>query len=65
MTLLGLIVWLLILGAIAFLVSKSPITNPDFKTFINYVLLVVAVIIVIVFVVGLLGGNVSGVLNLK
>ena len=64
MSILSLLVVLLILGAVSFLVSKAPILNPDFKTFINYVLIVVGVVVVLVFLVNLLGGNTSG-LNLR
>lgn len=52
---IALLVYLGILGAAAFLVDVAPFLNPTFKSFINWVLVVVGVIVVAVFVLGLLG----------
>jgi len=65
MTLLTLIITLFILGLIAWLVSISPITNPTFKSFINFALIVVGAIVLIAFVIGVFGGNVGKFGNLK
>lgn len=51
MTIVTLIVWLLILGFVAWLVSISPITEPTFKKFIIYALIVVGAFILISFVI--------------
>ncbi len=55
MTLIALIFTLIILGFTAFLVSKAPMLNPDWKAFINYLLLAVGGFLVIVFVASLFG----------
>lgn len=55
MTLIALVVWLLILGFIAWVVNQSPITDPTFKQFIVWALIVIGAILLISFVVHSVG----------
>ncbi len=60
MSLIGLIVWVLILGLIAYLISAAPFISAPFKTIANYILIVIAVIVVISFLLGLSGATGTG-----
>ncbi len=52
---LPLIVWLLILGFLAWLVEKAPIISPTFKTFIVYALIIVGAAMLLSFIVDITG----------
>lgn len=62
MTILALIVYLVVLGIIAYLVNLAPFIQQTFKTFIVYVLILIGAIILISFVLGLVG---SPTINLR
>lgn len=51
----GIIVILLVLGLIGWVVGKAPFIEQPFKTFINYVLIVIGAVVVIYFLLGLVG----------
>lgn len=52
--LLNVLILVLVLGLISFLISRAPFISAEYKTFAQYILLVVAVLIVI----GMLTGTV-------
>ena len=58
MTILSLIVWLFILGFVAWLIERSPITSPTFKSFMVYALVIIAAFMLISFVLGTTGVDV-------
>lgn len=53
MTILSLIVWLLILGFVAWLVSIAPIIDATFKNFIKWILVVIGAVMVLMFLLGI------------
>ncbi len=65
MTFLSLIIYVLILGFIAWLVSIAPMINPTFKAFINFLLIAAAGILVIVFLIGIAHGGASHAFDLR
>jgi hypothetical protein len=56
MTLLNLIVWILIIGFVAWLISTAPFIEATFKAIIKWLLLVAVAFVVISFLVHALGG---------
>lgn len=48
---------LVVLGVAAWLVSIAPFINGQFKTIINYALIVIGAIIVVSFLLGITGSN--------
>lgn len=65
MTVLSLIVWLVVLGVVAWIVSLAPFVEATFKKFITYVLLVIGAIMVISFLLGILDGGTIGDIRLR
>jgi hypothetical protein len=61
-SILTVVVVIAIIGIIAWLIGRAPFINAEFKTIINYVLLVIAVIYVIYFLYALVSGNGSGII---
>lgn len=61
MTFIYLIIALVVLGALAFLAIKAPFLTPEWKSFINYVLIVAAVITIVIFFIHAIGGNTGNV----
>ena len=57
MTLLALIIWVVIIGFVAWLVSTAPFIDPTFKAIIKWLLIVAVAVIVITFLIHLLGGQ--------
>lgn len=66
MTLLGLIIWIVIIGFIAWLVTTAPFIDPQFKSVIKWLLIVVVAVLVIMFLIDLIGGgSIGNTLNLR
>lgn len=56
-TFIGLIIWLLVLGLIAYLVEIAPFLDGTFKVFIRWALIAVGVVILISFLLGYAGAD--------
>lgn len=55
LSVIGVVIFLVILGIANWYVGKSPILDPDFKSFIKWILLGVGALVVIWFILSLFG----------
>ena len=56
-SILTLVIWLIILGVLAWVIDMAPFIEGTFKTFIRYALIVVAAVLVVVFLLALVNGG--------